>query len=158
MPFLIIAFNVNRMSRHLRTWFDQFKETGFGTWLAIWILRRLGRLDKKREATLRRRRENKKNKNEERRNKMKRSSSSSSHPTAPAPSTVPISEKTNHRVPNPGEILEDGRRSNGTTQRVLSGRSLESGFSRRSLGVIDEESQTPITRWGKSKAKTFPSM
>lgn len=159
LPFLIIAFNVNRMNRHVGNWFGQFKETRFGTWLAIWILGHLRLLDKERKATLIRRRENKIKKSEQRhRERQSSSSSPASSPPAASfpPPAVSLSEKAVHPVPKPGEILEDGQRINGAKSRVSSGKSLDSAFRRESLGTIDEESLASIPGMSKFRAKTFP--
>lgn len=147
VPFIVIAFNVNRLSCNIKKWSGRFVATPFGTWLALKILGGLGRLTKERKDTLLRRRDNKKKREEQRERSPPRDPS----PTPDPPATVRIGNGAfkDENIPE-----KDGRdTANGP---VHSSSFRHTFLARRTMPTIDEENQGHLTALGQTKANTFP--
>lgn len=146
MPFIVIAFNVNRLSRNIKKWSGRFVATPLGTWLALKILGGLGRLTKERKDTILRRRD-KKNREERR----ERSPPCDPSPTPDPPATGRIGNGAfkDENIPE-----KDGRdNANGP---VHSSSFHHTFLARRTMPTIDEENQGHLTALGQTKANTFP--
>lgn len=150
VPFVVIAFNVNRLNRNIRERFDQFIATPFGTWLALKILKGLGRLKKERKETLIRRRDNR-IKNRQARHDEEKSPQPDAFP-APDPQAI---EKTSNGAVHKENVTEKDS-PDGANGPVHSW-SFDQAFRRRHrLPTMDEENRGSPVRPGQKKAKTFP--
>lgn len=151
MPFVVIAFNVNRLSCNIREWFGQFLATRFGTWLALTILEGLGRLNKERRETLFRRRDNRNRKRKERQE-------GKSVPQDPSPPPDrQATEKTGNGAFKKENIPEKYGRDD-TNGPVHSWSFPQALRPRHSLPTIDEENQGPPPGSVQTKAQTFPML
>lgn len=148
VPFVVIAFNVNRLSLYIRKWFGQFIETRFGTWLALKVDKGLGRLTKEREETLLRRRDNRIRKRKERRKEESPTLDPPPTPVLPATEEIGNGNLKEENIPE-----KDG--SDDANGPVRSW-SLNQALRSQRLPTIDEENQGRTTRAGQTKANTFP--
>lgn len=150
VPFIVIAFNVNRLNRNIRERFGQFIATRFGTWLALKILKGLGRLKKERKESLIGRRDNR-IKNKRARHDEERSPPHDPSPTPDPRATEKISNGAVHK-----ENITEKDRPDGANGPVHSW-SFDQAFRRlHRLPAIDEENRGSPMRPGQTKAKTFP--
>ncbi|MCJ1426325.1 hypothetical protein MMC29_004228 [Sticta canariensis] len=150
VPFIVIAFNVNRLNRNIRERFGQFITTRFGTWVALKILKGLGRLKEERKESLIRRRDNRI------RNKRARHDEERSPPHDPSPTPDPrATEKISNGAVHKENITEKDR-PDGANGPVYT-RSFDQAFRRLNrLPATDEENRGSPMRPGRTKAKTFP--
>lgn len=135
VPFLVIAFNVNRISFWVQEELSPLQETSFG----IWFLDRLGWLSQNKKDQLIRKRENRLKKQSERKGKKPSFQKPDSSANLPA-------EEKSDGIPIGGKTFRD---SNFSKNRILS---INSITNRRRLN--DEENQNLTSRVAKSK--TFP--
>ncbi|MCJ1464874.1 hypothetical protein MMC07_003489 [Pseudocyphellaria aurata] len=141
VPFIVIAFNVNRLGRIFREWFGQLVATRFGTWLSLRIFEVLG-LPKEKGEILVRRREHRTRKQEEQRK--------AKYP----PPDLSVTEKMANGSFKKENIQKTGvhDQNNGPVHS----RSFPPSFrSRHSFPNIDEENQGGLM-WPRIKARTFP--
>lgn len=142
VPFLLIAFNVNRINIWIAEKFSQLTETYFG----IWVLGQFGHLYQEKRELLLRKRENRIKKRDERLKGKK-----------PSPE---LDRSVNLSVDRPIEEKSNGVEadniSSGVNNRVMSWNSNDilSLSGRRRKQTTDLENQGSMV--DRTKSKTFP--
>ena len=149
VPFIVIAFNVNRLTRIIRDQFNQLMATRFATWLALKILKGLGRLKKERKESLIRRRDNRI------KNRQARHDEGRSPPHDPPLTPDPRAAKKISNGAVHVENVTEKDRTDGANGPVHSW-SFDPAFRRNRLPASDEENRGSPMRAGQTKAKTFP--
>lgn len=141
VPFLVIAFNVNRISFWVQENLSPLQETSF----VIWFLDRLGWLSQNKKDQLKRKRKNRLKKQSERKGKKSSFQKPDSSANPPAEEKSPPAEEKSDWIP----IGITFRDSNFIKNRIFSTNSMA---NRRKPNDEENQNLTPKPE----KARTYP--